>query len=443
MCDAKKRAGGCAEYRRLTRSSTRGGVSRRRFLGALGGGLTALAVPGWVPRVVLAQSENSARDVMVSIFLRGGCDALSMVVPHGEDAYYQLRPTLAVPRPDSGSPDAAVDLDGFFGLAPTLAPLAELYQDGQLLVVHACGLEKQSRSHFDAMHYLEVGQIEPPAELFTGWLGRHLATTAATVPEALLRAVGIGFGLQRTLVGGPQTLPIDDLATFNLDGDPATTAERRAVLGDLYGAVDDPLKTSAQTSLATIELLKTIDFEGYQPGGGAAYPAGEFGEALRSTAALIKAEVGVEAVAIDFGGWDTHDDQGPLDGAMAQLMTVLGEGLLAFQQDLAAASGFATRVTTTVMSEFGRNAFENGSGGTDHGHGNMMLVLGPGIAGGQVLTQWPGLAAGQLYEGQDLAITIDYRDILTEIVTERLGNLDFRNVFPDPDYIPVTYGVTV
>jgi uncharacterized protein (DUF1501 family) len=354
-----------------------------------------------------------------------------------------LRPTLAIPRPDSGSPNAAVDLDGFFGLSPSLAPLVELFEDGRLLVVHACGLENQSRSHFDAMHFLEVGQIQPPSDLFTGWLGRHLASTAPTQAEGVLRAVGLGFGLQRTLVGGPQTLPIDNLATFDLQGDPESVQERREVLADLYGAVDDPLKASAENSLATIELLKAIDFDGYQPAEGATYPQGEFGEALRSTAALIKAEVGVEAIAIDFGGWDTHDNQDPLDGTMAQLMTVLAQGLAAFQEDLAAATGSAGRVTMTVLSEFGRNAFENGSGGTDHGHGNLMLALGPGIQGGQVLTQWPGLAPGQLYEDQDLAITIDYRDILTEIVTRRLGNPDFRNVFPDEGYTPVTYGVTV
>ncbi len=443
MCDSKKTHRGCREYQTLTQLDRLGSMNRRKFLGALGTGLAAFAVPGWLPRVVLAESENSERDVLVSIFLRGGCDSLSMIVPHGEDAYYQLRPTLAVPRPDSGSPNAALDLDGFFGLAPSLQPLVDLYQDGRLLVVHACGLENQSRSHFDAMHSLEVGQIEPPGDLFTGWLGRHLATIAPTASAGVLRAVGIGFGLQRTLVGGPKTLPIDNLATFDLEGDPVTSAERRAVLEDLYGAVEDPLKASAQNSIATIELLQTIDFDGYQPGGGAAYPPGEFGEALRSTAALIKAEVGIEAVAIDFGGWDTHDDQGPLDGNMAQLMAVLGQGLAAFQADLAAATPAAERVTTTVLSEFGRNAFENGSGGTDHGHGNMMLALGSGIAGGQVLTQWPGLAPGQLYENQDLAITLDYRDILTEIVTRRLGNPDFQNVFPDPDYTPVTYGVTL
>lgn len=421
---------GCKEYSRL---------SRRNFLGLSAGAFATAMVPAWVPRVAMADSESSSRDVLVSLFLRGGADSLTLCVPHGDDAYYDLRPTLAVPQPDSSAADKAIDLDGFFGLPPSLQPLVEPWQDGKLTIVHACGLPDTTRSHFDAMHMMEVGQEAPPSSLFTGWLGRHLQATAPTLEEGFLRAFGIGAGLQRTLVGGPKTLPIGDLETFGLAGDPGTFDARRAALEAMYSTATGPLSSAALTTFSTIELLEEIDFDSYQPAGGAVYPQGEFGTALRSTAALIKAEVGVEAIAIDLGGWDTHEFQGPLEGQMSFLMANLGEGLAAFHKDLF--TGGKDNVLVVAMSEFGRNARENGSAGTDHGHGGAMLVLGGSVNGGQVISQWPGLAPELLYEGQDLQITVDYRDILTEILTECLDNPDFRTVFPDTSYVPKDYGI--
>jgi uncharacterized protein (DUF1501 family) len=421
---------GCREYAQL---------SRRNFLGLSAGAFAASMVPGWLPRVVMAESHSSSRDVLVSLVLRGGADSLTLCVPHGEDAYYQLRPTLAIPRPDAGGAGRALDLDGFFGLPPALQPLLEPYQDGALAIVHACGLPNTTRSHFDAMHKMEVGDDDPAASLITGWLGRHLLATAPTVADGFLRAVGIGAGLQRTLVGGPKTLPIGDLETFGLAGDPVTFDARRQALETMYAAVPDPLGSSARDTFGTLELLEQIDFASYQPAGGASYPEGEFGTALESTAALIKAEVGVEAVAIDLGGWDTHELQGPVEGQMSAVMATLAEGLAAFHRDLA--TGGFDNVVTVATSEFGRNAFENGSAGTDHGHGGAMFVLGTPVHGGRVVADWPGLAPELLYEGQDLQITIDYRDVLTEILTERLDNPDFRTVFADPEYQPRDHGI--
>ncbi len=430
MCKSDDKTPGCKEYNQ---------VSRRSFLGWTAGALAVAAAPGWLPKVVYADSENGSRDVLVSLFLRGGADGLSICPPHGEDAYYRLRPNLAIPRPDSGQTGAALDLDGFFGFAPAMAPLLGAYQAGDLLVVQATGKTDPTRSHFDAMLSMEIGQPDPPASLFTGWLGRHLQTTAPTVQDGALRAVGIGFGLQRTLAGAPQTIPIDDLASFGFAGDPATLAARRGALEELYEHYSEPLKTSGDNTFRTVDLLDSIDFSTYQPAGDATYGDDELGMAFKSTAALIKADAGVEAVAIDLGGWDTHDFQGPVEGGMGQLMGALASTLAAFHQDLDASN--RTNVIVVAMSEFGRNAQENGSLGTDHGHGGLMFAMGSAIDGGRVLTEWPGLEAGELYEGQDLAITIDYRDILTEIVTERLGNPDFRNVFPDVDYTPTKHGV--
>ena len=428
MCRPKDDPG-CREYHH---------ISRRGFLGWGGGALTAMALPTWLPKVVMASSENSSRDVIISLFLRGGADGLSLVVPHGDDAYYDLRPNLAVPRPDSSGSLRALDLDGFFGLPPAMASLAPAYQNGDLALVHAVGMPQTSRSHFDAMNVMEIGQLSP-GNLASGWLGRHLQTTAPTQSEALLRAVGIGFGLPRTLAGAPQALPIDDLAGFELDGAPGTLGLRRAAMEAMYAEVPGILGESARNTFRTVDLLQQIDFVNYQPSGGAVYPQGEFGESLRSTAALIKAQLGVEAVGIDVGGWDTHDFQGPLDGDMASLMEQLADGLAALHQDLEASS--CDNYVLVAMSEFGRNAFENGSLGTDHGHGGAMMVMGGHIAGGQVIHQWPGLGPEQLYEQQDLAITLDYRDILSEILSQRLDNADIRAVFGDPSYSPVERGV--
>ncbi len=279
---------------------------------------------------------------------------------------------------------------------------------------------------------MEVGQDDPPSSLFSGWLGRHLQNTAPTAQSGVLRGVGIGFGLPRSLVGAPKTLPVNDLANYGLGGNDSTRSGRELTLSNMYRRFEEPLKSAAQGTFDTIDLLERINFEGYRPAGNAQYPDGEIGYALRSTAALIKAEVGVEAIAIDVGGWDTHDDQGPTQGGMHFLMQALAQALGAFHADLEADS--CDNVTTITNSEFGRNAFENGSGGTDHGHGGLMLVMGAGIRGGRVLTDWPGLENDQLFEGQDLKITIDYRDIISEILTQRLDNPNFRQVFTDSSY---------
>lgn len=431
MCKSdqpKHDTAGCTEYHQ---------VSRRGFLGWAGGALTALAVPTWMPRVVMADSENSSRDVIISIFLRGGADGLTLCVPHAEDAYYGLRPNLAVARPDSSAALKVTDLDGFFGLPPAMAPLLGAYQAGDLAVVHACGLPQTSRSHFDAMHFMETGQVSP-GNLATGWLGRHLQNTAPTHAEGLLRAVAIGFGLPRHFVGAPQSLPIDDLTNFNLRGAPNTLADRRQALETMYGDLPGVLGESARNTFQTVDLLDQIDFEGYQAAGGAVYPESELGQSLQSTAALLKAELGVEAVGIDVGGWDTHDFQGSTEGEMATLMSDLAQGLAAFHQDM---HGAPCSYTLVAMSEFGRNAFENGSLGTDHGHGGVLFAMGDSIDGGQVMHDWPGLSPNQLYEGQDLAITIDYRDILAEILTQRLDNADIDAVFGDPSFTPQMRGI--
>lgn len=424
----------CPEYYEL---------SRRNFLAVTGSSAfvagVAAAAPAWLPRVAVAKDyRGGQRDVLISIYLRGASDGLSICVPYTEAAYYANRPTLAVPPPQKGNPNAAIDLgNGQFGLNPRMAALMPAYNNGHLLFVHATGSTDSSRSHFDAQRFMEVGKPADPT-ISTGWLGRHLASSAPTDPNALLRAVGISTGLQKTLVGGPLTLPIPNLDNFGLTGAAGTAAARQNALADMYELVPDPLHAAALTTIATIDLLNTINFAGYVPAGGAVYPAGNLGTALRSTAALIKAEVGVEAVAIDVQGWDTHTNQGTLTGTMANLMSNLALALGAFYTDMF--TGQSPSVTVAVMSEFGRRLLENGGLGTDHGHGNVMILLGQCISGGRVLTQWPGLQPEQLYQGRDLEVTIDFRDVLAEIIQTRLGNDNLSYVFPD--YTPTMRGVT-
>ena len=312
----------CDEYRRL---------SRREFMARGTATAVALSVPAWLPRVTYAQSASSS-DVLISIFLRGGADGLSLVPPFGDPSYYALRPTLAIPPPGSAA-NPALNLDGFFGLPPAMAALLPVYQGGQLLIVHASGSTDPSRSHFDAQFFMEIGK---PGDLnvVTGWLGRHLASRPPAKVDAALRGIGFNYGLPQTLVGAPDTLPIPDPANFGLSGNSSTRTQRLTWLGNAYQVERDPLKTAALNTQRTITTLSTLNINGYVPAGGAVYPGGSFGTALRSTAALIRADMGVEAVQIDLGGWDTHSQQGPINGGMAVNMQQFAQAIAAFYVDM-------------------------------------------------------------------------------------------------------------
>ena len=428
---------GCQEYNEL---------SRRQFV-ADAAGMSGLAMfsaifPSWLPKVVLAESYDSTRDVIISIFLRGGADGLSLCVPFGDANYYTSRPTIAIPRPDATTTATrGIALDDFFAFPQAMRGLVPAYQAGQLLVVHATGSVDPTRSHFDAQKFMEVGKPRDPS-VVTGWLGRHLATMPPVRTDAPLRALGFASGLQKTLLGAPKTLPISDPSTFGLAGSTTTRTERSTWLKNEYGPSPEPLRSSALDALNTLELLRLINFTGYTPANGAVYPNSSFGRALRSAAAIIKADVGIEAAQIDAGGWDTHSAQDPLNagGTMYNNMVTLSNALGAFHADVIQGTQ-ATNVTVVVISEFGRNVRENSARGTDHGRGNCMFVMGRNIAGGRVYAfNWPGLARENLQDGQDLKVTLDHRDILAEIVKNRLGNQNVGVVFPD--YVPTFRGVT-
>ncbi|HET9424327.1 MAG TPA: DUF1501 domain-containing protein [Gemmatimonadaceae bacterium] len=420
---------GCAEYQQL---------SRRQFMSGAAAVAGAAAFPAWLPRVVLAKSYTSTRDVMVSVFQRGGADGLTLCVPFADPAYYASRPTIAIPRPDSSLATRGIALDDFFALPQGMAGLVPAYANGDLLFVHATGQLNNSRSHFDAQRYMEVGKPVDPA-LVTGWLGRHLASIPPLKPDAPLRALGVSAGLQKTLVGGPKTLPIADPANFNIGGTASTAAARLALLREDYLLADDPLKSSALDAVNTVSLLQSVGIGTYVPGNGAVYPNTAFGRALRSVAALIKADIGIEAAQVDIGNWDTHSAQDPIAGSMFNTMRDFSNALAAFHADVIAPA--AAGVTLVSLSEFGRNVRENGSAGTDHGRATAILAMGKGINGGRVLTNgWPGLDRSVLENGQDLKVTLDYRDVLAEIVQNRLGNPNLSFVFPD--WTPTFRGVT-
>ena len=446
----KNQTTGCHEYQELTR---RGLISKFGFHS-----LRSLA-PTWLPNDIYSNDgakagdhaasgglgrgkRDVARDIVVSIYLRGGCDGLTMCVPFADPSYYTLRSTIAVPRPDqTTNPKRATNLDGFFGLPPAMAALKPLYDDDRFLIVHATGSTDNSRSHFDAQQFMEAGK--PDKALWTGWLGRHLATSGETKSGSLLRAIGLSGTLALTLEGGPKTTAISNLNDATYGGRSESETNRVNWLKTAYETAPAMLKESAENTVKTVELLRSLNFSTYTPGGGAVYnrklPGGgnmygsavDFGDACKATAALIKKDVGIEAIHLDFGTWDTHENQSPFEdyGFMFMNMWSLSNNLLALYTDLNAA-GFMGKVTIVVVSEFGRTAQQNGSLGTDHGHGNVMFLIGNNVNGGQVMRNWPGLANEQLHEGNALKITIDHRDILAEVVQRRLKNNNLDQIFP-------------
>jgi len=412
---------GCQEYNEL---------SRRSFVAGAGAALAAAAFPAWLPRVVLAESFVSTRDVIVSVFMRGGADGLSLVVPFGDANYYSSRPTLNVAPPDSSKTSKVTALTDYFGLPPAMSPLVPAYKAGQLAMLHAVGNLTVNRSHFDMQRFIEIGKPNDP-NLITGWLGRHLASVPPVRTSAPLRALGLADGLQRTLYGAPKTLPIADPANYGIAGSAATAQARADFLQGDYFMTLDPVRSAALDATNTLTLLKNINITAYKPANSATYPNSAFGRSLRSAAALIKADVGIEAVQIDIGGWDTHQAEDPNAGSLFRTMTDFATSLAAFWADVMSPGGAAANVTLIALSEFGRNVRENASLGTDHGRGGAMFVMGPGIAGGHVVTKdWPGLARDQQENGQDLRVTIDHRDVLAEVVSKRLGNTNLDLVFP-------------
>lgn len=398
-------------------------ITRRYFMKSGGIAMLGMAsLPAFLQRA-LAATNPASKKKMVVLFQRGAMDGLNVVVPFGERNYYAMRPTIAIPQPRNDGADAALDLDGFFGLHPSLQPLLPIYKRRELAIVQAVGSPDPTRSHFDAQDFMESGT---PGRKATedGWLNRAIQIVPEDQPSPF-RAVAFGPYLPRTLQGSAPAVAIPDLKQFKMFG-PQPTVE--GGFEAMYAqTVDDALRGVGQETFEAIDRLKKINPAAYQPENGAQYPKNRFGQSLMEIAELLKADVGLEVAFLDSGGWDHHVNEGGVTGQLSNLLRDLGQGLAAFHADM---GGRMEDVVFVSMSEFGRTARENGNHGTDHGHANCMFVMGGAVKGGRVYSRWPGLSEGQLYQGRDLAVTTDYRSVLGEILTRHLGDRELKTVFP-------------
>jgi uncharacterized protein (DUF1501 family) len=411
-------------------------MQRRAFVKS---GALALVTMGLSPRFLRRTAfgmdlPGAAKGrTLICLFQRGAADALNVVVPHGDASYYALRPRIAIPRPSArlGDAQAAIDLDGFFGLHPALQPLKPLWDRGLLAPIHAEGSPSTTRSHFDAQDYMESGTPDVKSTP-DGWLNRYLATkgtceecaTHGGVRPSPFQAVAMTDQTPRILEGAAPAVAMSNLDAFTVRAG-GSSAEQIEALYRTGSA--DVVHASGSEMFEAVKMLRSANPQRYQPENGASYPRSQFGQRLREIAQLIKANVGMEIAFADVGGWDTHVNQG---GATGQLAARLGD----FSQSIAAlVTDLGDRMESVViltMSEFGRMARENGTGGTDHGHAGAMFAIGGSIKGGKVHGKWPGLAPEHLYEGRDLALTTDFRSVFSEVASKHLGAAKLETIFP-------------
>jgi uncharacterized protein (DUF1501 family) len=396
-------------------------LSRRDFLKGCSAGIAALA--GARLTQVAFAAQDPAADIFVLVFLSGGWDALNVVPPlAGDDRRYyeKARPTIKIAE------KSLLQLDDRFGLHPALAPLYELYQDGYLGIVHAVGLNVDTRSHFDATELIELGTPESKATT-SGWLTRHLQTLSEQ-STGLLPAIALPFQTT-SLLGYAPTVSMSipsELAQW----DNGFLAEQQAALRKLY-AGGTLLHQVGERTLDAVQVVSPLSGEDYEyrPSHGARYPDDDFGRQLATVAQMIKLNAGLQVATVEFGGWDTHEDQNyGNSGYLTSMLESLAEGLANFYRDV---EEYADRLSVVVMSEFGRRLAQNDADGTDHGHGSVILALGKGVNGGKVYGQFPGLHNDQLYDHADLAVTTDFRAVLSEVLRQRLANPRVDVVFPD------------
>jgi len=375
------------------------------------------ALPAFLKRAAFGAASTAGTRRLVVIFQRGAADGLNIVVPHGEQAYYAMRPSINIPR------NSVLDLDGFFGLHPAMASFQPLWNQRHLAIVHAAGSPDPTRSHFDAQDYMESGTpgVKATEE---GWLNRALR--AAPPRNSALRAVALGPALPRILAGSEPAVAMNSVNDFGVGGRGPSPISN-AFEAMYANSVDTVLHNTGRETFEAVKMLKAADPAKYRPLPGADYPKGRFGDSLKQLAQLIKSDVGVQVAFADIGGWDHHVNEGGTQGQIANVLREFSQSLTAFYFDL---GGLMENTLIVTMSEFGRTARENGNRGTDHGHANVMFVMGGPVKGGKVYGRWPGLAQSQLYEGRDLALTTDFRRILGEAVFCHLGNYSLDEVFP-------------
>ena len=386
-------------------------------------------IPSFLVRSVLAESSASPRNRLVVIFQRGAADGLNVVVPWREKNYYSMRPNIAIPQKQ------VIDLDGFFGLNPSLDPFKPLYDSGHLAIVHAAGSPDMSRSHFDAQDFMESGTpgIKSTQD---GWLNRALQAEDLHNPrqQSAFRALALGPELPRTLAGKVPALALGNINNFAVAGRGPSPSPAASAFEAMYGDSGDHILHSAgEETFEAVKMLRAANPSQYTPRNGAGYPFSEFGNRMKQIAQLLKSNLGVEAAFTDVGGWDTHQNQGSVEGQLSNRLRDFSSSIAAFWRDM---GDDAENITLVTMSEFGRTARENGTGGTDHGHANAMFVLGGNVKGGKVYGRWPGLENHQLNEGRDLALTTDYRQVLGELVSKTIAASNLDLVFPGASIAP-------
>jgi len=418
---------------------------RRQFLqGALFAGFVS---PQWA---------HAATDkTLVVIFQRGGCDGLNTVVPYGEDEYYRQRPSIAIPPPNPNQSRSAIRLTPFFGLHPSLAALNDIYRQGDLAIIPAVHFPEASRSHFVNQDMIESGATQ---RLNTGWLNRYLVTTQSFA--GTIRGLSMGTGIAHALRGEAKVTAIDDLNQVGLDAPGDHELNLRARMNQVYRLIvsSNPndinrllVHQAGNILLDDLDLLNDIAVADpgatfnpmyltaadYRPEYGALYPETRYGRQLRQTAQLIKANIGLEMVTVDMGGWDTHSQQGGAEssGWHAQRLQEFAEGIKALYTDL---GYLRQQVIILTMTEFGRTVAENANQGTDHGKASAWFVIGAPIRAG-IYGDWPGLLPEQLDSGRFLAYQVDYRDILAELLSHHFQYTQLATLLPQHTYHPVGF----
>ena len=412
-------------------------VTRRFFLKSSGLTLASFAVtPSFLKRTVYSQTAGAGKDhpIIIAIFQRGAADGVSMVVPFGDRSYSSVRPQIAIPEPKGGSPDAAIDLDGFFSLHPALAPFKSIYDAGHLAIVHAVGSPDNTRSHFDAQDYMESGT---PGRKGTtdGWLNRYMQAKEEAKASPF-RAVAFSANTPRSLLGSAPAIAMTNIADFGVRAGQGNNQVAQSFEALYAQGSNDMLHGTGKEAFEAVKMLKKANPQQYGAGNGANYPRSPFGQNLLQIAQLIKADIGLEIAFADRGGWDTHANQGSSRGQLANQLQDFSQGIAALYQDL---GDRMRNIVILTMTEFGRTIRQNGSGGTDHGHASCLFALGGPVKGGKVYGKWPGLAAEQLYEGRDLALTTDFRDVFAEIAVRHMGASQPNTIFPGFNPSPANF----
>ena len=404
-------------------------LGRRDFLKFAGAGAAMSVLPAGRLFAQETKAAQAAKPVIVSIYLRGGQDALNVLVPFGDKRYKEIRPTIAILAKDTEDAKGVIPLDDVFGFPPSVKSLKPLYDAKRLAPIVCAGSNHNTRSHFDAQDFMEYA-APGLRTVKAGWLNRFLTATKKAKKEegVVLRALAMQGLLPRALRGAHAALAVPERNVLD-------NTKVLDTFGDVYGGGkmmegdrkdEDPVVAAGQETLETLKRYKEIESKGKARK--SSYPAGRFGAKLKDIASVIHADAGLEAACIDVGGWDHHANEGDDQGTLANMVKDVSDSLAAFAEDL---GGRLDQTMVMVMTEFGRTCKENGNGGTDHGHGGAMLLLGGPVKGGKVHGEWRGLEDKALYEGRDLPVTTDFRDVFADVLRNHMKFDPPKDFFPE------------